>query len=143
MRRNLVKSAFAGMTLAAIGGAIYWSTSATPIALAQPSYTALDEETAARIDALRAAAGIDNDALAALDLSQVQLETVLSGLRTWYETNAATLAQQNESVARARATVRGLATQLGQGEDVAAALTAAESELAAQSAQLGGKTRFH
>lgn len=69
-------------------------------------YAPLDEVAAFRIEQLRNDAGLDDDALAAANLSSQQLEAVLAALRSWYEGNTAGFVSATSAITDQRALLR-------------------------------------
>lgn len=100
--------------------------------------TPLARLDAARLEQLRRDVGLDDDTLGALGLSDAELDSVLSGLRGWYEQHAAALDTARSATADAHARIRSIRSKMDTGGDTAALtqqLTAARTELAtAQSA---------
>lgn len=97
---------------------------------AEQGYLALDAVTAGRIEVLRADAGLDDDALAALDLTPAQLESALAALRSGYEANSSTWIARWSALADQRARVRLLESAINRGQDESSALAAARQGLA-------------
>lgn len=88
---------------------------------------------AARLHELRQDAGLNDDALGILDLSDSQLDAVLTDLRGWYTENSEQLATVRKAVADANSSIRSLTSQIntGQGgENLPAQLATAKATLA-------------
>lgn len=100
-----------------------------PAVSAQQTYAPLDDATQASIRDLRRAAGLDNDALAALNLTQNQLEHMLAAVRTWHESTFATLQERRSALADARAAVRIERSAVDSGQQRAEQLAQAKSQL--------------
>lgn len=119
--------AAAGLWMAATRG----STGAISAALLFQRYPPLDEVAADRIDALRRAAGVDDDALAAVNGTSQNLETVLSGVRSWFENNAGDLSTRQAAISDKRAEIRRLESANKNGSDVIGQLNTARAASAA------------
>ncbi len=100
-----------------------------------PGHDPVDAVAWGQVVAARQAAGLDNDALAVLGLEPAGAEAVLAAIRTWFESNRTTLEQRRAALADAGALVRHYRSEVDQGQDAAAALTAAESAAAARAAE--------
>jgi len=88
-----------------------------PLPYDPEEYEALDPVAATQIAELRIAAGLDDDALAACNLSDSELETVLAGVRTWFELNVSSWITNTSSVADKRALIRGCDSDIANGID--------------------------
>lgn len=93
------------------------------------TYEPLDAVAAGQIDELRRENALDDDTLAALDLSSSELETVLASARTWYETNVAKWVSRRSAVADQRALIRKFLSDINNGIDRSAELSAARQQL--------------
>lgn len=129
IRRN--PELFSGLAIAVVltlaAGWLLWP-SPEPT-LAQEGHQPLDAVAAGQVDILRQDAGLDDNVLAALDLTDVQLETVLAELRDWYDTNSATLISAWSALGDQRARVRLLESAIAMGENRATALANARQQL--------------
>lgn len=129
IRRNPAAFLLVGSVgLAVLAGLLVWPD--PPPAAADPAYEVLAPATAHRVTALRSAAGLDDDALAALNLSAEQLYTLLGEVRDWYDTDGAEAWAARAAVVDQEARIRQLRTALHLGADARAALTAAQQTLA-------------
>jgi len=99
-------------------------------AAAQVTYQPLDAVTAAHIQVLRDDAGLDNDTLGALNLTQPRLESLLAALRSWHDAHGAAWLAKWTALADQRAQIRLLESAIQGGQDQASALTAARQQLA-------------
>lgn len=112
----------------------------TPALAGEPEYEPLDAVTAAQMEALRHGAGLDDDLLVCLNLDEPRLETLLAGVRAWFERSGAGWLAATEAVSLQRATIRELRVDQLNGLDPGMSLVGAEQDLArletAQDAQL-------
>ncbi len=93
-------------------------------------YEPLEESVADRIARLRRETGTDDAVLAAANLDAQGLVTVLSTLRTWFESNAATLATRDAAISSQRALIVRLESANTNGQNVIEDLNTARSTLA-------------
>lgn len=105
-----------------------WRFGVLPAVSAQQTYTPLDDATQSSVDDLRRTAGLDNDALAALNLTEDQLEGMLAAVRTWHESTVATLRERRSALADARAAVRIEQSAVDNGQQRAEHLFRAKSQ---------------
>lgn len=138
IRRNRVW--LAPSTIVALGVAlILWiavgapnrsDASPPPGALAnQTTWAPLDSVAAGQIDRLRRDAGLDDDALIALNLTSVQLENWLGSIRTWYEANSEQFAARRQALADVRGMIVLHQGAISRGEDARTQLEAARAQL--------------
>jgi len=99
-------------------------------ALPPQSYTPLDEMSFGEVQQLRRDLHLDDDALGCMNLTATQLETLVAGLRNWYETNAADLRARRAALADQRALVRHHESEIKMGRGDVASLTDARGQLA-------------
>ncbi|MEW6253108.1 MAG: hypothetical protein AB1716_20920 [Planctomycetota bacterium] len=119
--------------LLAGAGLLLWPR---PVAHAQLGYEPLTPVAAARVADLRVSAGLDDDALAAADLSAEQLDSVLPALRSWYEGHEQAWNAAVSAVADQQALIRRLESAIANGRDERQALAAARQTLAQREAEL-------
>lgn len=137
LSRHPIELGLVALGLAGGTGVLLWSAPA-PLTAAAPAPAAavavqvntLDEVSGAAIAELRRDLGLSDDALGLANLSDLQLDSVLGGLRSWYETNRAQLETRRSALADQRALVRHYQSQISQGKDESANLTAARQALA-------------
>ncbi len=128
IRRNpLLSAVVAGFLLTLTVSLVLWPRSQ---AHAEPAGNPLSAVEAARLHGLRTGGGFDDDVLASLNPTSEQLAAALPALRTWYETHRSDWLAASSAVADQRARIRLLRSALDNGQDVGAALTAAEQQLA-------------
>jgi hypothetical protein len=90
----------------------------------------LDPVTAAQVSSLRQAAGLDDDALAAANLSDAQLDTLLGALRTWYTNNANTWNSLCASITNEQLLIAQCQSAIANGQDQAQQLASHQQQLA-------------
>lgn len=108
---------FGVVALAAMVVSVFWmqrSTTGAMVAMQAPA-APIDRLERDAIVELLEDVSLDRDALIALNLSAQQASDVLSSVRTWYETNASTLASLQGTVDQHILTIRQLekATRMG------------------------------
>ena len=87
---------------------------------------------AARLHELRQDVGLNDDALGVLDLSDAQLDEVLTDLRGWHSEHATQLAAARSAIADAQANIRLLTSRINTGdgaENLPAQLATAKASL--------------
>lgn len=89
----------------------------------------LDPVKASAIRDLRAAAGLDDDALAACNLTDAQLDDVLGGVRTWFDNNGTGWLQTVAESAEQRGLIQGAESAQSNGVDRASDRTRALNAL--------------
>jgi hypothetical protein len=130
LRRNAGRVSVGVLVVCALLAA-WWALSPhPPRAVAEGRYDALDAVAAAQVDLLRRENGLDDDALAAMNLNDGQLEVVLAAARAWYETNVSALVAKWSGIADQRALIRHYRSQINMGQDMSNELEAAERQLA-------------
>jgi hypothetical protein len=125
--------------LALMAAVVWWvftpatSSNAMLTAVAYwPSVPELTAVQAGQIERLRRDSGLDDDALACLDLSDDELDVVFTDLREWFDANATALANKLDAVATARNAVNAIRSQFDMGtEEDAQNLESAVANLAA------------
>ncbi len=129
------------------GGLLWWTVRDSSTALAQdpPGYEPLDVVQRDAVLALLDDVALDRDALIALNVSANQAGTLVAAARSWQETNAAAVAEDQAAINEARTAVREvrLAIAMGPYEEandvaLATALQQLASAEAAYATLLGG-----
>jgi hypothetical protein len=131
VRRNAGWFSLAGVVLC-ICVAVGWLVSRTPTEAAvamQQSFEPLERAVAGQIEELRRDSGLDDDVLAAMDLSEQLLDRVLIAVRGWHETNRTQWLAKRSAVADQRALIRQLQSAINMGQDRTAELAAAREQL--------------
>ncbi len=130
MKRNARWFGLGGVLFALLLAIWFMRLPYAPAAFVVQSYPPLGDVDAARIDQLRRDAGLDDDVLACCDLTDEQLETLLSATRSWFDTNDATLAAAVSDIADQRALIRFLRSEIANGRDETQRLREAKAALA-------------
>lgn len=142
-RSQTLKALCLGSAALAAGGMWFMfqigpeTASAAMLRMQEAGYSTLDPVAAGEIDRLAQEIGLDDNALAAVDLSQAQLNDVLARLRAWYEPNAVLIRTRWAAVADATALKRiaRSTAETGSGSAPEFDLSAAETALATVQAQ--------
>lgn len=122
--------------LSVIGILVWYSSIATPPAHATPAAAAalrlpppelLDPVTAGEIDALRRDTGLSNEALDVLNLNDPV--TLLSDMKTWYDSNREELATRRKAIADLQGAIRLHRSAIACGQDESEALNTARTQL--------------
>ncbi len=124
--------------LLACGGVLTWYSLSQPADAAMLIYLELSEQDAAEIDQIRRDLSMDGAALACLDLSEAELDLVLSTVRTWHGTNAASWRSAQRAVADQAGIVRHIQSELRQGRGEVAELQSARATLAQRETEYEG-----
>ena len=129
IRRNpVLSSLLACGLLAVVLGLVLWPR---PVARADVgTYPPLAPADAARVAALRNAAGLDDDVLECLSASDQQLQALVPGIRSWYDAHNGDWIAADQAVTKQQARIRRLQSAINNGQDQSAALAAAQQQLA-------------
>lgn len=128
IQRNPWLVAMLGVLVVALSASfILWPR---PAAVAgEVTYQPLSAVAAQQIEALRRDAGLDDDVLAAANVTDAQLAAMLPALRSWYETQVATWAAARTALAEERTQIRHLESRVKNGFDETRELAAAQQQL--------------
>lgn len=93
------------------------------------SYSPISPLAAAEIAQLRRDIALDDDALAAVNVTGQQAVNVIAAIRTWYEGHTAAFRAARSAVADQQALIRSYQSANTNGQDVIASLNAAKGDL--------------